>query len=441
MEIVKLKEMSKEYYEKMRYRSSRDILKEEVFADIKKIGDIIQAKGDEGVVEVTRDFDKVNLSVNELRVKEREFTEAVNKLDKRVIDAIEVSIKNHWKYNEKLLPPKISLYELDNGIVGGRKVSPLNRVGLYCPFGKGSYPSSFITIAVPAVIAGVKDIDIIVPPKPDGSVDSAVLAAAQILGLKNIYRANGVAGVLAAAFGTEKMPKVDKIVGPGGEYIMAAQMYAQLQGVSVALFFGPSECMIIADDTADSRLIAADLINEAEHGMNSSAILITDSEALALKVQKEIPVQLSQLPEWRRKYAESAMKTYGGIILVENMDQAVDLANEWGNEHIQVATKDPWSIVHKIDSASEILVTQWTPFSAISYCIGVPACLPTGQFARIYSGVTVDTFLKFCAVTELKREGLEKLKETIKNLSQYEEFPAHTQSIFIRESSDMLERK
>ena len=253
-----------------------------------------------------------------------------------------------------------------------------------------------------------------------------------------MFRGNGVACIAAYAFGTETIKKVDKIVGPGGPFIVAAQMKAQLEGVSVGLLYGPSECMIIADDSADPELVAADLINEAEHGMESSAILLTDSVTLARNVEKAVREQLELLLEDRRKYAERSLCVNGGIIIVEDLDQAIEVANDWGNEHIQIVTGDPWEVANRINSASELLIGQHTTFSAISYAIGVPACLPTGQFSKIYSGVTVDTYLRYSAVTQLDREGLQNLSRTISTLAKYEGFPAHDRSIEIRKSKGVI---
>ena len=359
-------------------------------------------------------------------------------LPAQLLAALQTSIENHRRYNEALLPPSLQLFDIGDGVVGGRKVSPIRRVALFVPSGKGSYPSTFITIAVPAVVAGVPEIEVIVPPRPDGTVDPALLTAADMLGIRRVFRANGVAGIAAAAIGTEALAKVMKIVGPGGPMIMATQCYAQLQGVDVALFFGPSECMVIADDSADPALVAADLLNEAEHGPDSSAILLTDSPALAEAVQGEVDRQLPEVPEWRREFATSAIERFGGAIVTEDLDQAVTLANDWANEHIQVATRDPWTIAHQLVHASEILVGQSTTFSAISYAIGVPACLPTGQFARLHSPVTVDTYLRSSAVAATADHGLQSLAPAITALAAHENFPAHARSIELRREKGLL---
>ncbi len=424
--------------EALKHRSSRDFLDPRLFEQARRIAESVRAGGDAAVIDATASFDGVSLSGEQLRVSEDEFARARAGLSAELLAAIETAIENHRRYNEALRPPALQLFDIADGVVGGRKVSPIGRVALFVPSGKGSYPSTFITIAVPAVVAGVSEIEVIVPPRPDGSVDSALLAAADMLSIRRIFRANGVAGISAAAIGTEALPKVMKIVGPGSSMIMATQCYAQLQGVDVALFFGPSECMVIADDSADPALIAADLLNEAEHGSDSSAILLTDSAALAEAAQEEVERQLAELPEWRRDFAASAIERFGGAIVTEDLDQAVALANDWANEHIQVATRDPWTIANQLVHASEILVGQSTTFSAISYAIGVPACLPTGQFARLYSPVTVDTYLRFSAVAATDDHGLQRLAPAITALATHEGFPAHARSIELRKEKGLL---
>ncbi len=437
MQIYELNELTEDKRRAMKYRSAQETRTMELFPTVNGIAEEVRTRGDEAVIEATLRHDRVALTVETLRVQEREFESAWQSIDKRLIASLELSIDNHRRYNERLMPPQLQLFELGPGIVAGRKTCPLDSVALFVPSGKGSYPSTFVTIAVPAIVAGVKNIHLLVPPRSDGSVDPAILAAARLLGIGDVYRANGIAGTLAFAFGNGIFPRVDKIVGPGSPYIVAAQMVAQLHGVATTLGFGPSECMIIADDSADASFIAADLINEAEHGMDSSAILLTDSRPLAEEVRMQASIQLSSLPEWRRKYAEAALAN-GGIVVVEHLDQAVALANEWGNEHIQVATRNPWNIAHRLTGAAELLIGQSTTFSAISYAIGVPACLPTGPFARIHSGVTVDTFLRYSAVTELSSEGLEQLAGCIATLSEYEGFPAHARSVAIRKQKGMI---
>lgn len=438
MNIYRLSDLTLEQREHFRQRSAKQTMNESTFEAVRAVFEKVKSDGDEGVLAATAQFDGVNLEQNRLLVGTDELNLAWSQLPASLKRSLEQAINNHRLYNEKMMPPAIQMHTLQPGVSAGRKAVPLDRVALYVPSGKGSYPSTFVTLAVPALVAGVRNISVIVPPGPGGSVDPAILAAAQMLGITDIYRANGVAATAAVTYGTATFRRVDQIIGPGSPFIMAAQMLAQLHGVAAKPCFGPSECMIIADDSADPELAAADLINEAEHGMESSAILITDSMSLALRTADCIRKQLPLLPERRRQFAESALGVYGGIVIVDRMDEAVELANEWGNEHIQVATRDPWSIAGRITSAAELLIGQHTTFSAISYAIGVPACLPTGAFTRIHSGVAVDTFLRYSAVAELTPQGLERLAGTIAELADHEGFPAHRRSIDLRASKGII---
>lgn len=398
----------------------------------------VKATGDKAIIETTLEYDEVSFDIEHIKVSELEINNGYSSVSNEVLRAIKHSIDNHKEYNINIKPPSLQLFQTKDGATVGRKSSPLESVGLYIPSGKGSYPSTLITTAVPAIVAGVKKINVIIPPLKDGRVDASILAVCKVLGIENIFRANGVAGICALAYGTESIPKVDKIVGPGGPYVIAAQLYAQLNGTSVGLLYGPSECLIVADNTADPELVAADLINEAEHGRDSSAILVTDCLTLANRVNEFISLQIQSLPELRKGFANSAIENYGGIILVDNMDQAIVLVNDLANEHVQVATTDPWSIANKIVNASEILIGQFTTFSSISYALGVPACLPTGQFAKVYSGVTVDSFMKYSAVAELDKRALQRMSNTISTLSEYEGFIAHKNSIEIRKKKGLL---
>jgi histidinol dehydrogenase len=436
IQIVSSEDLTPDKIHTLAKRGSGKILNPKILVEIDELFKDVCERGDTAVADATSRFDEVLLEPAQLIVGESEFSEAKHLLTNDIIEALKLSIENHKIFNEKLKPPKTELYEIGNGILAGRQNVPIENVALYVPSGKGTYPSSFITIAVPAVVAGVREITVIVPPKADGKVDPAVLVAADLLGIKKIYRANGIAGIAAAVYGTATFSRVAKIVGPGGPYIMAAQLKAQSYGIVSEPFFGPTECMIIADSTAKADIVAADLLNEAEHGPDSSAILITDSIQFAEKVSSYISRQLTELPELRRTYAEQALNSYSAIILVKHINDSIKLANELANEHIQIATRNSWELSQQLTSASEILIGQHTPFSGISYTIGVPACLPTGQFARIGSGVTVNTYIRHSAVTSLTKEGLDSMSSAIKTLAEYEGFPAHKRSITLREEKD-----
>ena len=284
-------------------------------------------------------------------------------------------------------------------------------------------------LGVPAVVAGVPEIAVVVPPVPGarGEVDPAVLCVARELGIKRVFRANGPAGIAALAFGTETFPRVRKVVGPGSPPVQAAQIQCQLFGCHTQMLCGPSESLILADDSADVRLLAADLLNEAEHGPDSSSVLVTDSEQLVEAVQEEISRQLSDLPQPRRSYAEVALGQNGGCVITADLDEAIEVANEYAPEHMQLVV-DPAiedATVARLDHAGELLLGQNTPISAGNYMIGVPATLPTGGFARVTSGITAETFLKRMSIAKADRRALDEMIPAIIALADHEGFPAH----------------
>jgi histidinol dehydrogenase len=406
------------------------------FEFVSKIAEEVAAKGDDAVLDITSRYDKAHFASP--LVSEETKATAIASIGDDVRRAIRHAIKNARTFNETIMKQqRFEMFAVEEGVSAALKAWPVRSAALYVPCGKGAYPSSFITIAVPALVAGVPNIEVLIPPKQDGTVDGAVLFAAQELGLKRIYCGNGIAVTVAAALGTKSLPAVDKIVGPGGPGIMAAQTYAATLGVDVAKHFGPSECMIIADESADPELIAADLLNEAEHGPESSAMLVTTSRTLGEQVSQHLSAKLQEVPEFRRAYADSALNN-GAILIVPDLSVAVDVANELANEHIQVICKDAERIAARLYGGAEVLIGQDTTFSAISYAIGVPACLPTGPSARRFSGVTALTYLRYSAVTSLTRAGLRTLAPTIVDLASYEGFPSHAESIAVRRRRGLI---
>ena len=439
IEIKYVAEVQIEDWQKLERRGSVLEPSKEMLSNVAEICREIEELGDAALVRATAVHDGVELAEDQLRVADEEFDRARNSIDAGLLASIRRAIEAQIAYNEHVKEAGFRSYELAPGVIVGRRSLPLSSAGLYVPCGKATYPSTLITIAAPAKVAGVSDLKIVLPPREDGSVDSAVLVAADLLGIRSVFRGNGVAGIFALAVGTKQIGKVKKIVGPGGPMIAAAQMYAITKGVDTALYFGPSECMIVCDETADPDLLAADLINEAEHGEDSSAILITTSEEIARQVQRAMETQLRSLAEPRKRFARAALSKNSGILIAADMETAIEVANRLGNEHIQVAAKDAWEIAMQLNSASEILIGQNTTFSAISYAIGVPACLPTGQATGIYSPVTVDTFMRRCAVAQLSAGGLGSIAETIETLAEHEGFDAHRRSIEIRREQGVLE--
>jgi histidinol dehydrogenase len=301
------------------------------------------------------------------------------------------------------------------------------------PSGKASYPSVAYQLGVPAVVAGVPKVVVVVPPVPGGhgEVDPAVLVVCRMLGLRDVFRVNGPAGIAALGFGTNNIPRVRKVVGPGSPAVTIAQVEMQRHGLATMMLLGPTESLVIADDTARADLLAADLLIEAEHGTDSTVVLVTDSTALIDAVESELVKQLADLPAQRAEAARASLGVNGGVVLVDTLDTAVQVANRFAAEHLQVAVADSKSddVVSGIVNAGEILVGQHTPFSAANFVIGCPASLPTSGFAHVSSGITVETFMKRTAVAQANESALKALSSAITALSDHEGFPAHGNAI------------
>jgi histidinol dehydrogenase len=269
-------------------------------------------------------------------------------------------------------------------------------------------------------------------PGSDGRVDDAVLVVAGELGLRQVFRANGPSGIAALAFGTETVPKVRKVVGPGSPAVTCAQIEVQRFGTVTSMLMGPSESLVLADDSADVRLLAADLLNEAEHGPDSSSVLVTDSRALLEAAQQEVAQQLAQLPEPRRGYAGLALGVNGGAVLVADLEEGAEVANHYAPEHMQIAVRDEDAVLALLHDAAEILVGQWTPVSAANFVIGCPASLPTSGFAKVNGGVTAEAFLKRTAVARADARALARMSGTVTAFTRHEGFPAHEAAVRIR---------
>jgi histidinol dehydrogenase len=372
----------------------------------------VRLNGDAAMSRALKKFDGCDVGPEGLRVSDAEFAEAARSISPSLLAAIRDGIDHVRRFNEQLVARGDWSFESEPGLTVGEKVTPIASAGLFVPSGKGSYPSVLVQLGTPAVVAGVPRIAVVVPPVPgsDGVVDPAVLVVARELGIGDVFRANGPAGVAALAFGTE----------------------AQRYGTVTTMVLGPSESLVIADDSADPRLLAADLLNEAEHGPDSSSLLVTDSEQLVAAAQSEVERQLALLPEPRRSYAAAALGTNGGLFLVDDMAQAAEVANAYAPEHMQIAVRDEAAMLALLTDAGEILVGQWTPVSAANFLIGCPASLPTSGFAKVSSGVTAETFRKRTAVARADERSLARMRESITAFTQHEGFPAHEAAVTIR---------
>jgi histidinol dehydrogenase len=415
-------------------RGLDEIFAPELTERVRQLFEDVRANGDEALVRALEVFDGCKVPAERLRVSDDEMAKAADAVPEQVLAAVRDAIAHVRRFNEQLVARSDWEFESEPGLRVGEKVTPIESAGLFVPSGKGSYPSVLVQLGTPAVVAGVERIAVVVPPVPgsNGDVDPAVLVVASELGLRDVFRSNGPAGVAALAFGTETFPKVRKVVGPGSPAVTLAQVEAQRYGTVTVMLLGPSESLVVADDSADPRLLAADLLNEAEHGDDSASLLVTDSEALVAAAQAEVARQLARLPEPRRSYAAAALGRNGGAILVRDMAEAAEVANSYAPEHMQVAVRDPDALVAQIRNAGEILVGQWSPISAANFLIGCPASLPTSGYAKVSGGVTAEAFRKRTAVARADERSLARMRGSITALARHEGFPAHEAAVEAR---------
>ena len=415
-------------------RGLADIFDPALQAAIAELVDEVRRDGDAAVCRALARFDGCTVEPAGLRVSEAEFEAARRETPAAVQTAIRHGIDHSRRFNELVLRHGDWRHELDPGLIVGEKRTAIASAGLFVPSGKGSFPSVLIQIGTPAVVAGVPQIAVVVPPLPGsaGKVDPAVLVVAAELGLRNVFRANGPAGVAALAFGTESIPACRKVLGPGSPPVASAQLEIQRRGVSGMQILAASESLIIADDSCDVGLLAADLLNEAEHGADSASVLVTWSAQLIARVQPELTRRLAQLPEPRRTYAASAIGSIGGAILVRDQSEAIEVANAYAPEHMQLATADDEAVLAGIVHAGEVLLGQHTPFSAANYLIGIPATLPTSGYAQVTSGVTAAAFTKTISIAHASAAALDRLAPDIIALADHEGFPAHAAVIHER---------
>ena len=393
----------------------------------------VRTRGDAAVCDALARFDGVTITPDRLRVTADEIARAA--VSPEVDAAIDDAISHITAFSEHQLARLTDWsFEAEPGLVVGEKLTPLASVGLFVPSGKASYPSVAYQLATPAVVAGVSQIVLVSPPIPghaDGAVDAAVLVVCRKLGVSDVFRVNGPAGIAALGFGTESIPQVRMVVGPGSPAVTLAQIEMQRHGLTTMMLLGPTESVVIADSSADPQRLAADLLIEAEHGVDSTVVLITPDEALGLAVDAELEVQLAELPPARADAARAALGVNGGCVVTADLDEAVAVANRIAPEHLQVAVDSSIEsdTVDAIVNAGEILVGQHTPFSAANFVIGCPASLPTSGFAHVSSGITAMTFLKRTAVAHADATALTRMAPSIVALADHEGFPAHAAAI------------
>lgn len=429
-------EMTAEARRALLDRGTDRIFDADLVRGVAEIFDDVRLRGNPAVIDATSRFDKCTLNEAQLMVSAEEIEAAREQVSDELLAAIRESIAAVRAYSEVVATEGNWSTEIRPGVIIGEKSTPIESVGLFVPSGKASYPSVLIQLATPAVVAGVPNIVAVVPPVPgsDGEVDPAVLVVAAELGVTTIVRANGPAGIAAVTFGTDTIPRVRKITGPGSPAVTAAQIEAQRHGVISHPLLGPSESLILADGSVDVPLLAADLLNEAEHGPDSTSVLVTVAEELVEKVQLELARQIRELPEARRTAAEAALGVNGGIVLAESLAEACEVANEFAPEHMQIAVAPEVEaeVFDGIVHAGEVLLGQQTTISMANFVIGCPAALPTSGYAKANGGVTTAAFLKRSSFAKTTHEALRELAPTVLELATHEGFPAHAAAVTAR---------
>ena len=395
------------------------------------VGDIlanVRANKDEALFKYTKDFDKADINASNIVVTKEEIEEAYTLVDPALVDVIRKALKNIKEYHEK--QKQYSWFDSKpDGTILGQKVTALSRVGVYVPGGKAAYPSSVLMNVLPAKVAGVEQIIMCTPPDHEGKVYPTTLVAANEAGVDVIYKVGGAQAIAAMAYGTESVPKVDKICGPGNIYVALAKK-AVFGYVSIDSVAGPSEILVIADETANPRYVAADLLSQAEHDEMASAILITTSKELAKKVSDEVDGFLKELS--RSEIISKSLDNYGYILLVDNINEAVDVANEIASEHLEIVTKDPFNVMTKIKNAGAIFLGEYSSEPLGDYFAGPNHVLPTNGTAKFFSALSVDDFIKKSSIISYSRNALEAIHEDIETFATAEHLTAHANSIKVR---------
>ena len=394
---------------------------------VNAIIDEVREKRDEAIFAFTEKFDGACINADNILVTEAEIEEAYTQVDETLLAVIRKALVNIRKYHEKQL--QNSWFTSEDGIILGQKVTALSKVGVYVPGGKAVYPSSALMNVIPAKVAGVERIIMCTPPDKNGKVFASTLVAAKEAGVDEIYKVGGAQAVAAMAFGTESVPKVDKIVGPGNIYVALAKK-AVYGHVSIDSIAGPSEILVLADETANPRYVAADLLSQAEHDEMASAILITTSAKLAKQVSAEVDQFVAVLS--RSEIIQKSLDNYGYILVAENMEDAIDAVNEIASEHMEIVTRDPFHIMTKIKNAGAIFIGEYSSEPLGDYFAGPNHVLPTNGTAKFFSPLSVDDFIKKSSIISYSREALEKVHKDIEQFAECERLTAHANSVRIR---------
>lgn len=427
MRIVKLTEQEREnILENLLQRSPNQYGKYE--ATVNEILEEVKQRKDQALFDYTAKFDGVQVTADSFQVTQEEIDEAYSLVDLHLIEIIRKSLKNIQEYHQKQV--RYSWFDSKpDGTLLGQKVTALERVGVYVPGGKAVYPSSVLMNIVPAKVAGVDRIVMTTPPGKDGKVYPITLVAAKEAGVDEIYKVGGAQAIGALAYGTESIQKVDKIVGPGNIFVALAKK-AVYGHVSIDSIAGPSEILVLADETANPRYVAADLLSQAEHDEMASAILITTSEELAEKVSSEVDQFVRELS--RSEIIQKSLDAYGYILVAENMQEAIDTANAIASEHLEIVTRNPYDIMTRIRNAGAIFLGEYSSEPLGDYFAGPNHVLPTNGTAKFFSPLSVDDFIKKSSIISYSREALERVHQDIEDFAVAEKFTAHANSIAVR---------
>jgi histidinol dehydrogenase len=400
---------------------------EEVAATVKEVVERVRKEGDPAVLAYTEKFDRVKLTLKDIRVTPDEVKDAYSRVDPKKVDALKLAARNIRSFHEK---QKISSWvsQEADGVILGQLARPIRSAGVYVPGGKACYPSSVLMNVIPAKVAGVEQL-VMCSPMPGGVLNPYILVAADIADVSEIYKIGGAQAVAAMAYGTATVPKVDKIVGPGNIYVATAKRYVFGQ-VDIDMIAGPSEVLVIADDSADPSFVAADLLSQAEHDELASAILVTTSRNMAEKADAEVERQMAALI--RRDIARKAIDRFGAIVIVETLQEAAEVSNAIAPEHLELSVEKPFELLALIRNAGAIFLGHFTPESVGDYVAGPNHVLPTGGTARFFSPLSTDSFMKKSSLIFYTKEGLEKVGEAVMQIADVEGLEAHGNTIRVR---------
>lgn len=407
-------------------RSMEDI--SSVYEDTRRIVEDIRENGDAVSVRHYKKH-KEDISSADLEATREEIEQAYKQVDPKVVECLKVAAEHITKFHRAQLEREMWSIEVSDGVLAGRITRAMDIVGCYIPGGRATYPSSILMTVLPAKVAGVEKIVAVTPPSKGMEANPATLVAADVAGCDRVFKVGGPWGIASLAYGTETIPKVDKIVGPGNRYVTAAKMivYGQVDIDSPA---GPSEALILADETGDAALIAVDFLSQIEHDPDSAAVLVTTSLKLAEEVCRIVNEEFNTLP--RQEIFQSSLTKHSSVLVAKNMDQAIDFTNEYAGEHLQILTEDPFMTLNKINHAGSIFLGPYAPVPVGDYASGTNHVLPTGQCARMFSGLSVDDFIKKPTFQYLSKKGLYSLKDVVITLAEAEGLPMHARAVQAR---------